>query len=379
LLLGACSEDTVAAPPQAPTGSLEAIAVPDGGAESVTAKERELPGLYAKAMSSQPPDAGLPFASLGPLLNEDLAKFSSPGMTPAAEPNQIVAAHAAIFGAFDDRKMALGRVWRTPNEQTFEWTMTGTQTRDWRDVAATRKAVTFKGLTLMTTKDDGSITEIGVFVDIALLKAQLTGVPAALQGLPPPAFSAGQQASDQAQPVSDEEQRNVIVVKDWLDALENNNLPAYLAAMTADVEVNTLESATPMSGHAGLTKYFHAVHAGIGDLSTTPANIWGVAHYVVVDYDIDGEQIGKITWLPALAPLPVRTEQLVHFDKVDICEMRDGKIARVWRYDNPGQMLSGYSAAALAAAADAGARAADAGTRSIDAGIRLDAGRDGAK
>jgi hypothetical protein len=60
---------------------------------------------------------------------------------------------------------------------------------------------------------------------------------------------------------------------------------------------------------------------------------WGVGKFAIVEYSIAGEQIGPIQWIPA------QRDKVVRFELVDICELRDGKIARVWRYDNPGQVL----------------------------------------
>jgi hypothetical protein len=54
-----------------------------------------------------------------------------------------------------------------------------------------------------------------------------------------------------------------------------------------------------------------------------------VGPYAVVEYSIAGEQLGPIGWIPA------QRDRVVRFELVDICEIHDGKITRVWRYDNP--------------------------------------------
>lgn len=356
-LLAACSSDTVPPPPKAPTGSLQPVAVADGGADVVTAKERALPDLYARALSSSSPDAGAPFSGLAPLLNPDLAQFSSPGLPPAHDPAGIVAAHASLFGAFDDRQLTLTRVWRTPNEQSLEWVMTGKHARDWMGVAATQKPVAFKGLTLLWTKDDGTLIDIHVYFDVGLLKAQLSGSgPKDLLALPPPTPPTGPaQVFEQTQTGSVDEQSNVAVVKARLSALENNKEPDYLATLADDVEVYTLESSSPMIGKDDARKYFKATHKAIGQLDTTVNNAWGVAAYAVVEYDLDGEQLGPFSWIPLLAPLPANTTQLAHFDLVDVCEIQGGKITRVWRYDSPAEVLGRSTSSSPATAGGPGA------------------------
>jgi hypothetical protein len=353
LLAAACSDETVAPPPKAPVGQLEPVAVVYASSDIVTAKERALPELYATALSSSAPDGAAPFSGLAPLLNQDLAQFSSPGIPPAHEPVGIVAAHNALFGAFDDRHVAIGRVWRTPNEQSIEWIMTAKHTRDWMGIAGTRKAVSFKGLTLLWTKDDGTIVDIHVYFDVGLLKLQLGGTgPKELFALPLPVPPTGPaQVFEQTQTASASNPNGVAIVKSWLDALENNKESDYMAALAEAPEIYTLERVSPMKGKDDIKKYYKATRKAIGQLDATINNAWGIAEFAIVEYGLDGEQLGTFSWIPLLARLPTRTTQLAHFDLVDVCEIRDGKIARIWRYDNPAEVLAG---AALLPRADAG-------------------------
>jgi hypothetical protein len=340
LVLVGCSTETVAPPPPAPVNwqSLHALPVVDAGPDTVTALERALPGLYVKALCSGSSDGGVQFGSLAPLLNPDLAGFSSPGMPPAHEPKAIVAAHEKLFGAFDDRKMALTRVWRTPAEQTLEWVMTGTQARDWRGVAATHKPVGIKGVTLIWTKDDGTIIDVHVYFDSALVKAQLGAGPKDLLSLPVPALpTASPQVFEQASGSAAEDDGNAGVVKSALDALESNREPAYLAAMADDLEVNLLERTAPARGKADAKAYYQAMHRSVGQLDTTVISAWGVAPYAIVEYSVAGEQLGPLGW--PLAWIPARRDNVVRYEVVDLCEIRNGQIARVWRYDSPEELL----------------------------------------
>lgn len=331
-LVMACSAETVAPPPPAPVNwqSLHALPVVDAGPDTVTALERALPALYVEALSSRAGDGGAQFGDLAPLLNPDLAGFSSPGMPPAHEPSAIVAAHDEMFGAFDDRKMVLTRVWRTPAEQTLEWVMTGTHARDWKGIAATHKPVAIKGVTLLWTKDDGTIIDVHVYFDVAVVKAQLGAGPKELLGLPLPALPAGSpQILEQAQAGSEDDGRITGVVKSALDSLENNREPDYLAAMTDDVQVETLERTTPMRGKTDAKVYFAGMRKTIGQLDATVISAWGIAPFAIVEYSIAGEQLGPLGWIPS------RRDNVIRFEVVDLCEIRDGKIAHVWRYDNP--------------------------------------------
>ncbi len=321
----------MAPPPKPPVGSLEPNKVADTSHEVVTAREAELPQRYAAAISSAGSDGGAPFAGLIPLLNSDLSTFSSPASRPAHEPAGIAAAHADLFGAFDDRQMLISRIWRTPSEQTIEWTLTGTDARDWKGVPASHKPVAIRGATLLWTKDDGSITDIHVYFDVAAVKVQLGATtPKELVGLPPPTPpTAPPQVFEQSPGVSPQEKANVDLAKSALDALENNNEAAYVGTMADNVEVHTLEQAQPPPSKDEARTYFRAMHKGIGQLDTQLFGGWGVGSFAIVEYSVNGEQLGPIGWIP------MQRDRVVRFEVVDVCEVKDGKIARIWRFDDP--------------------------------------------
>ena len=330
LVLASCSSETVARPPPPPVNwqSLQPHSIADAGPDIVTAKERALAGAYASALTSPA------FASLGTLLDDE-AHFSSPGMDDAHGPGPVEHAHDVLFGAFDERKVATSRVWRTPGEQTIEWTMAGTQARDWMGVAATHKGVTFKGLTLLWTKDDGSVTDIHMYIDVALVKAQLGVGPKDLLGVAPPSLPTGAaQVFEQTATASADEQSHVAVIQAWLDALENGSESGYTGAVTEDTEGYTLEHSQPARGKEAARTYYQAMHRAIGQLDTTVDNAWGVGQFSIVEYSIAGEQLAPIAWVPA------QRDKVIRLQLVDICEIAGGKVTRVWRYDNPMQILS---------------------------------------
>jgi ketosteroid isomerase-like protein len=329
-LLVGCSSETVAQPPPPPVNwnALHVPPKPDAGADIVSAMERALPDTYAAALASPG------FARLAPLLDDE-AHFASPGMDDARGRSAVVHANELLLGAFDQRKVSLSRVWRTPSEQAIEWTFAGAQERDWLGIPATHKAVTFKGLTLLWTKDDGSIVDEHVYFDVAVVKAQLGVGPKDLLALPPAAAGGGPpQVFEQVG--SAEEKANVAAIRASLDALEKNDEAGYAGAMTEDVEVTTPEKPQPLRGRDGAKAYFRAMHKAIGQLDTTVDGIWGVGRFVIVEYSISGEQIGPIAWI---AP---QRDKVIRLQLADIAELRDGKIARLWRYDNPAQIVAGH-------------------------------------
>jgi len=326
LVCSSCSGETVAPPPAPPVNwnSLAPRPAIDAGADIVSAMERTLPETYSRALASEG------FAPLSPLLNDD-AHFASPGFQDANGRMAVVRAHEVLFGAFDQRKVVVDRVWRTPSEQTIEWTMSGVQARDWQGVPAKHRPVSFNGLALLWTRDDGTIVDVHLYTDVAVIKGQLGVGPKELVGLPPAVPAATPQVIEQTG--SPDESAPVTIVRSALDGLEGNNEGAYVAAMADDVEIHTQGRAQPARGKDEAKAYFKAMRKAIGQLDTTVDNAWGVAQYAVVEYSIAGEQLGPIGWIPA------QRDKVVRMELVDIAEVREGKIIRIWRYDNPSQIV----------------------------------------
>jgi ketosteroid isomerase-like protein len=328
LLCMACSSENAGAPPPAPV-DWHAFDVPHGHITTPpgpTAKERAVAEAYTAAVAA--PD----LAGLAANLAVGV-RFEYPGMPDGRGRDGVVKAHQALFGAFDKRTLTVTRLLRSDSAQAVEWTMTGVQAKDWMGAAATNKPVSFKGLTLLFTNDDGTISDIHVYFDTAVVKAQLGVGPKELAGLAPTAAPAGAPQVFEGTHSADEA-HNVTAARAALDALEKSDEAAYVATMADDVVVETLERAQPMHGRDEQRAYFKAIHRSIGQLDTTLDNSFGVTQFAVVEYFIAGEQLGALGWLPALR------DKVIRLQVVDVMEMRDGKIAHVWRYDNPGQILT---------------------------------------
>jgi len=327
LALAACSSETVG-PPQAPPvdwRAFEAHHAADAGPPAPTANERAVGESYVRALGSPSLDA------LAARLDSDV-HLAFPGMSDRRGRDAVVRAHADLFGAFDSRVFAVRRVWRTASAQTLEWTMTGVQARPWLGVAATNAQASIHGITLLWTKDDGSITDIHAYFDVPIVKAQLGAGPKDLAAFAP-ALPPVQAPEVFEQAGSPEEAHDVDIARGWIDALEAGNEVSYLSFVSDDVEVRTLERAQPLHGKDDLRTYFKAVRKSIGQLDTTVQNAWGVSRFAIVEYFVAGEQRGAMGWIPA------QRDKVLRIDVVDVIEIANGKVARVERFDNSGQIV----------------------------------------
>ncbi|MGA2447278.1 MAG: nuclear transport factor 2 family protein [Polyangiaceae bacterium] len=325
VLVVACSGATLASPPSPPVDwrSISVAGSRTRPTSPPTDRERRVAEAYAAALMSP----GL--CDLQPRLAEGSSgSFCGSGEVQGRD--QVAGMHELLFGAFDNRKFGVTRVLRTASAQALEWTMTGIQARDWMRVAATHRPVAFAGITLVWTRDDGAITDIHVYFDTAVVKGQLGAGPQALRTLPRIRPAVAELRSEQTD--SPIEMENVAAVRSELDALESSDEIAYLSSMANDIEVVTPERSEPMRGKVTVRGYFESMHRAIGDLDTTIRNAWGIASFVVVEYSIAGVQLASIDWVP------LRPDHVVKLHTVDVAELRDGRIARIRRYDNVGEI-----------------------------------------
>jgi steroid delta-isomerase-like uncharacterized protein len=325
-LLCACSGGNAVAPPPAPI-DWHSFDVPHGAVVAPpgpTPRERAVAEAYAAVLGS--PDLG----ALESHLAGDV-HFAFPGLPEGRGKESVMRSHETLFGPFDRRTMHITRLWRTESAQAVEWAMTGVQAREWLGAPATGKPVAFKGLTVLFTKDDGTISDVHVYFDVAMVKAQLGVGPRGLAALAP-ASSSSAPPEEYDQNHGLDEANDLLAARATIDALEKNDEGAYVATMTEDVLVDTLERAQPMRGREEQRAYFRAMHRAIGMLDTTLDIAWGITRYAVAEYFIAGEQIGPLGWVP------MQNDKVIRLQVADVMEIRDGKVAHIWRYDNPQQI-----------------------------------------
>ena len=320
-MLAACAPETVPRPakPPADYASLKPKAVTQDDPLAATELERQIAAKYIKALSAAD------FAGLEQLFDEDAHFVFVGDKLDSHGRREIMAAHTKLLGSLSPRQFAARRVLITDRTQAIAWTLTGND-------KATQKAVGITGMSLVWTKDDGTISDLHMFFDEAVLHAQLGGEPKVLQSVPlAQAPSGPPEIVDQTH--APDEAKHAQIASDWLDDFEKGE-PKYLAAMTDDVEFETLEAAKPMHGQADARVHYDRMHHAIGNIDTQlipPALAAG--DFVEVEYRIVGEMRDKVAFIPRLN-IPLITLYVV-----DVLQFKGDKIAHVWRYDDPLQIL----------------------------------------
>lgn len=349
----ACGSETVQAPPtpRFDWASFDdaSAGAPDAGRSRDYALERAAVNAYVDALS------GRTLASLGKVLDEN-AHVSALGVEDAHGREKVIREHERLFGAFDGRALRARRVVVQRGSAVVEWRMTGTQAREWMGVAPTGRAVSIEGVTLVTTQDDGEVSDVRVMFDVGAAKAQLA--------------SANAPSDSPANPEwlepggSEAETKNAEVVRAWLDALEVDrpepgadtarrtqqgaaaDEATYVDSLTDDVEVR--QHGATERGKDAARAYFKTMRRALAQLDVTTLSTASAGSVVAIEYTMGGDQ------LASFASVPLVADRVVLVDTVDVLELRGGKIARVTRYDD----LDAVSAArpGLRDAADSNAK-----------------------
>jgi hypothetical protein len=321
-LVAACAREPVAPPPAPPVDW-----------RSFAAGGRKLPPKVVPTAIEEGAGDGYLAALLSPqltqlasLLDRD-AHGSFLGCEGVYGRDKVVRLHELLFGAFDDRTFVATRVLSAARMRAIEWTMGGLQARDWMTIAPTHETVAFKGVTLLWVNEDGTVADVHLYFDTTVVKGQLGVGPKQLLELPPaPPHTAMQQQLDQmGTPI---EMENVATVRGELGALEAEDEIAYLSHMADNVEIYTLERRDPMRGKVAARRYYEALDHAIAQVTTTIDHIWGIQAFVVVEYSLSGLRLGATSRAPMMAD-----PKVVGLNIVDVVELSDGRIARIWRYD----------------------------------------------
>ena len=330
LTLLACSESTPKpSPPPVDWASFNRPEPVDAGRARATAKERAIPQEYAQAFATDG------FRGLGPLLGEDA--HVTFGQKTALGRDRVVSMHESTFGSFDHRVLSVRRVLVTDSEQSIEWTLSGIQALDWQGIPATHKPIATRGISVVWTKDDGSISDIHVYFDENVVRAQLGAGPSQqLQALPPPAVTSGPPRVVEAIGAP-QEHDDVGVLRAMVDALEDNKPGVYVGGLADDVTIETLEHAEPARGKDAARAYFDAMRKGIGQLDTLAQGGFGAGDFAILEYSISGIQLAPID-APTTAHIPFVRGRAIRLHFVDVAELRDGKVVALTRYDDPAEV-----------------------------------------
>lgn len=252
-----------------------------------------------------------------------------PGLASADGSHGVIALHEQLFSAFGGRTFAATRVLSTKRNVIVQWTMTGSQDRTWMQLPPTHATARLRGLTALWVDADGAVTEIHVYFDVGAAASQLQG-----KGAQPPAAVATPTAAPQSvvEQGTGMETDNSATMRAVVDALEGDSEEAYAAYVADDATFFLPRGPGTAGGKGAASAFYERLHGALGELETSISNLWPIGHFVVTEYSIAGVQLRPLDSQPLI---PYR---VVRLHMVDVAELRDGRIIRLWRYENPSEI-----------------------------------------
>ena len=234
-LVACAAENQLTAPP--PPVDWQSLAAPPTPpaptAPRLTDQERTIAQHYLAALSSPHCE------KLTPLLDE-AAHFWFAGRETLG-PAAVLGQHADIFGAFAQRQFKATRLLLAASAQAIEWTMTGTQIGPWQGLPASEKPWSSGSIPCWHI-GRGSITDIRMYFDQAVVKAQLGLGPADSLALPPATVSDVPPLVVE-QPTSDHAATNAGVMRNDVGGPRGHEGIGLLGTFADDIQVFTQDRA----------------------------------------------------------------------------------------------------------------------------------------
>jgi steroid delta-isomerase-like uncharacterized protein len=356
---GATPEPEVARPTSSETTSNAATTAPTAGDTKSEAAKPALADLQKKAIAAYTEAVVTNDAKKLAAFYTDDAVVNMVGMPEVKGREAIEKMDAEWHAAFPHEKFGFTRVWMKNDVVITEWAAIAKHAGDWMGVKATNKPMSLMGLTISWTDESGKIKKQNTYVDTGSVMAQIGASKAKTR----PALTAIPSMESWAAKGTPEEDKNVDVAKSVYGAMEKlatekdkKKAEADMLAIVTDDMVydgNTMPEAIKgkdkaKAGPLELAKAFP-------DLKMTVNNAWGFGDVAVVEYTMSGTQKGAFMGKPA-------SKKALNVHGVDIFQVKDGKVAHLWTYENGMEMAMqlGWMKMPAAPAAKADAKGADA-------------------
>ncbi len=334
LLLGACGggeeETRPVQPPPPPAVSVSSAATAPadtGAATPPEAPKASLADLQKKSLQTVVDALNAHDADKAVSVYTDDAVFRMAGMPDVQGKSAIKDSLSKEWAAFPDAKYAVARTWTKNDVVIVEWGFTGTNSGDFMGMKATNKPVGLMAVSVVWTTPDGLAKEEHLYEDMGSMMMQL-GVKKAM-GRPAVALPSASEAHV-AKGTADED-KNADVARNFATTMEKKDVKAFLDGITDDSSYDMNTAPAAMSGKKAAETWFKAMTKAFPDAKSSITNVWGVEDYVIDEYTMTGTQKGALTMGKTSIPA---TGKQVNLHGVEILQIKDGKMAKGWGYEN---------------------------------------------
>ncbi|HYO98336.1 MAG TPA: ester cyclase [Polyangiaceae bacterium] len=235
-----------------------------------------------------------------------------------------------LEGAFPDLAGALQLVAASRDDVAAIWLVRGTHEGDFSPpqgpvIAPTGKKVAVLVAHVLELKE-GQVSEELLYWDPRTLLAQIGALPGGARKEP----TTGAPEVRVTTAGSDTERANLGLYDAYVAALNGRDSSRLVSLMSDDVVVSAQSAQADVSGKKAVERAMQELWSGVSDLNVETRSVWAAGDYVVAKSQLSGTHAGA---LPALN-LPVKTGRPVAWSRLEVIEIREGQLRRVWSFEN---------------------------------------------
>lgn len=253
----------------------------------------------------------------------DDATIEVAGLTEVKGRDAIATNMAEWFEIFKDVKLGFSRVWVKGETMALEWVINGKHHGELFGVKGTEQPIGHYGLSIVTFNQDGKVTSEHRYGELGAVMTQISGAGAKARAIPP----VPEKPETIMAKGTPEEDKNLDAAKKVFTALEEKKEADFLGAITDDMEHDGLFHLETTKGKDEAKKFMKSFTTAFPDAKFEVKRTISIGDYVLVESILKGTHKGA---LGKIAP----TKKPIALHLADVMKVKDGKIARVWTYQN---------------------------------------------
>lgn len=311
---------TTPPPPPTEPAKLEPAPPPK---PSMAEMQREAIGEALKALNGQDPKK---FAAI----YADDGVITVAGLNEVNGRSSIEQNMAEWFETFKDVKLGFSRVWVNKEVLVLEWVINGKHHGELFGVKGTEQAIGHYGFSIVTMTPEGKVASEHRYGELGTVMTQVGVAGAKAKSRPiPPIPSAPETMTSTG---TADEAKNVEVAKNVLASLEpGRNEAEFTNLLADDVEQDGLFHLEMSKGKDGAKRFYRAFTTAFPDAKFEITKAFAVGEYAIAESVLRGTHKGVLgTIQPTKKPISIHL--------VDVFKIKDGKVVRVWTYQNSLEM-----------------------------------------
>jgi predicted ester cyclase len=230
--------------------------------------------------------------------------------------------------AFPDTKVAAPHVFVGKNLVAAHMISNATHEGEFMGIAPTKKKVGSELLYVME-HDGKKFTKATIYTNPMALASQVGAAPKGMPEVPVPELPSGASEVIEGEPNQD----NIKLIESFNAAFVDGTAGDKVADFLAEnAKHHSMRSGKTTEGHAGAKKDIAEMKKAFADTGIRDVEMVGAGDWVFVRAVWTGKHVGKIGGMKA-------TNKEFAVDFADLYRFEGGKIAEVWGFSNPMQMM----------------------------------------